>query len=169
MTMALNVEREVAAMRRMTIPELKRKYEEVFREACRSNHKVWLIKRIAWRMQANEEGDISERARRRAMEIANDADLRLKAPPQRKPSTPEAAGKVARGTISSSQDRRVPMPGTIITREYKGRTLQVTVRNDGFEHDGEVYPSLSAVAKKITGSHCNGFLFFKLVGKGGPK
>jgi hypothetical protein len=38
---------------------------------------VWLVKRIAWRMQALAEGDLSERARRRAAELANDADLRL--------------------------------------------------------------------------------------------
>lgn len=167
--MALDIDQEVAAMRRMTVSELRRKYEEVFREACRSNHKVWLIKRIAWRMQANEEGDLSERARRRAMEIANDADLRLKAPPKPKATLPVAPRQVARGKISTSHDRRIPMPGAIITREYKGRMLQVTVRNDGFEHDGMVYPSLSAVAKAITGSHCNGFLFFRLDGKAGRK
>ena len=39
--------------------------------------------------------------------------------------------------------------------------VQVKIRADGFEHDGQVYPSLSAVAKAITGSHCNGFLFFR--------
>ena len=32
----------------------------------------------------------------------------------------------------------------------------------GFEYDGAVYASLSAVAKAVTGSHCNEFLFFKL-------
>ena len=39
--------------------------------------------------------------------------------------------------------------------------LEVKILADGFEHQGQVYPSLSAVAKAITGSHCNGFLFFK--------
>ena len=40
------------------------------------------------------------------------------------------------------------------------------VRAEGFEYQGQVYPSLSAVAKAITGSHCNGFLFFRITGKG---
>jgi hypothetical protein len=45
--------------------------------------------------------------------------------------------------------------------------LQVKVLPHGFEYEGEVFTSLSAVAKKITGSHCNGFLFFRLDCKGG--
>jgi hypothetical protein len=44
--------------------------------------------------------------------------------------------------------------------------LQVQVQQDGFVFDGQRYPSLSAVAKAITGSHCNGFLFFRLTPKG---
>jgi len=166
--MGLNIPKEVGAMKRMTTRQLKDRYEEVFGEACRSNHKQWLIKRIAWRLQANEEGDISERARQRAMELANDADLRMKAPPKRK-ATPVPAGRKVTGTVPREHDGRVPMPGTIITREYKGRTLQVTVLPDGFEYDGEVFQSLSAVAKAITGSHTSGFLFFRLSGKGGRK
>jgi hypothetical protein len=45
-------------------------------------------------------------------------------------------------------------------------TLQVQVQEDGFVFEGQRYPSLSAVAKAITGSHCNGFLFFRLIPKG---
>jgi len=64
--MGLNIPKEVGAMKRMTTRQLKDRYEDVFGEVCRSNHKQWLIKRIAWRLQANEEGDLSERARQRA-------------------------------------------------------------------------------------------------------
>ena len=56
--MALNVAKEVAAMRQMTVPDLRRKYANVFGEECRSRHKRFLIKRIIWRMQANVEGDL---------------------------------------------------------------------------------------------------------------
>jgi len=63
--MGVNVAREVAAMWRMTVPELKRRYTEVFGEECRSRHKWFLVKRIAWRLQANAEGALSEQARRR--------------------------------------------------------------------------------------------------------
>jgi hypothetical protein len=52
-----------------------------------------------------------------------------------------------------------------LTRPYKGQLVQVQVQvqvlTDCFAHAGRVFPSLSAVAKAITGSHCNGFLFFR--------
>jgi hypothetical protein len=166
--MKLNIGKEVSAMTRMTVRQLKDRYEEVFGEACRSNHKQWLVKRIAWRLQANEEGDLPERARRRAMELADDANLRMKAPPQKKAAPAPPERKVT-GTLPREHDDRIPMPGTVITREYEGRTLQVAVLRDGFDYEGEVYPSLSAVAKAITGSHTSGFLFFRLNGKGGRK
>ena len=62
-------------------------------------------------------------------------------------------------------DARLPAPGTAIVRQYKGRALQVLVLTDGFEFEGQRYKSLSAVAKKITGSHVNGYRFFGLEGK----
>ena len=49
-------------------------------------------------------------------------------------------------------DDRLPPPGTILARPYKGRTLQVQVLTEGFAFEGNVYPSLSAVAKAATGS-----------------
>ncbi len=166
--MALNIGKEVSAMQRMTITQLRERYEEVFGEACRSNHKQWLVRRIAWRLQANEEGDLSERARRRAAELANDADLRMKAPPQKK-QPPAPRGRKVQAAIARPHDDRIPMPGTVLTREYKGETVQVTVLPTGFDYEGEVYPSLSAAAKAITGSHTSGFLFFRLNGNGGRK
>ena len=66
-------------------------------------------------------------------------------------------------------DSRLPPPGTILTRKYKGRVLQVQVVRSGFEYDGQVYGSLSAVARAITGSHCNGFLFFRMSQSGGDQ
>jgi hypothetical protein len=45
--------------------------------------------------------------------------------------------------------------------------VRVTVLDRGFAYEGETYPSLSAVAKLVTGSHTNGFLFFRLAGKRG--
>jgi len=59
-------------------------------------------------------------------------------------------------------DPRIPCPGTVLTRRYKGKTLQIHIRERGFEFDGRVYASLSAVARAITGSHCNGLFFFRL-------
>ena len=108
-------------------------------------------------MQALAESDLSERARRRAAELARDADLRLN-PPQRQTTAtttvPEPVG------IAAPVDYRLPPPGTILARPYKGQLVQVQVLTEGFAYAGHVYPSLSAVAKAITG-HCNGFHFFR--------
>ncbi len=55
------------------------------------------------------------------------------------------------------------MPGTLLVRSYRGETRQVKVLDDGFEYDGRLYRTLTAVAKRITGQHWNGFHFFGLV------
>ena len=72
--------KEIDQLSRMTVGQLRQKYGVVFGEEFRSNHKQFLFRRIAWRIQANAQGGLSERARRRALEIANDADLCLGAP-----------------------------------------------------------------------------------------
>jgi hypothetical protein len=77
---AMQMQKEIEALSRMTVGQLRQKYLEVFGEESRSNHKQFLFRRIAWRIQALAEGGLSERARRRALEIANDADLRIRAP-----------------------------------------------------------------------------------------
>ena len=160
--MGISIGKEVAAMQRMTVAELRRKYAEVFGEETRSRHKRHLIRRIAWRLQADVEGGLSERARKRAAELAVGSDVRLTAPPKSAPAT--SPTKTA--TIHFSQDDRLPMPGTVITREYKGETIEVRVLPDGFEHAGEVYRTLSSAAKAVTGTHWNGYHFFRLGRKG---
>ena len=160
--MALNVAREIAVLRQMGVRQLREKYVEVFGEATRSGNKDFLFKRIIWRIQSQAEGDLSERARRRAAELARDADLRTTAPIVPTPKM-DTAGSARAGLAPSLVDQRVPPPGTVLTRVYRGAAHHVTVCEQGFEYDGEVYRTLSAVAKTITGSHWNGFLFFKLI------
>ena len=155
----MNWEREFAALERMTTDKLRQRYGEVFGEETHSRNKAWLVKRIAWRLQVQAEGGLSERGRAKAEELADEADLRLNPPPM-KPQAPEEEAAVR--VLPFSADERLPPPGTVLVRKYKGRNLQVKVRADGFEYEGEVHASLSAVAKAITGSHCNGFLFFRL-------
>lgn len=166
--MSMNVDKEVAALQRMTVGELREKFADVFGEPTNARHKQWLVKRIAWRLQALDEGDISERARQRAAELANDADIRTSAPKVTKPteSKPE---RTKSAKLCVAADDRLPVPGTIIMREYKGHTLQVRVLPHGFEFEGAVFKSLSAVAKKISGQHCNGYHFFRLRQQGGAK
>jgi hypothetical protein len=158
--MAIDVAKEVRALEAMTVGELRDRYAEVFGEATRSFNKRFLVKRIAWRLQALEEGGLSERARRRAKELAVEADLRVRPP---KPPPEPADGEVVRtGPLSVSSDVRLPSPGVVLTRQYKGKTLHVRILESGFEFEGEVYRSLAAVAKKATGCHWNGFHFFGL-------
>jgi hypothetical protein len=153
--MALNIGKEITALKRMTVPELRRRYAQVFGEDTTSRHKEYLIRRIVWRLQVNQEGGLSERAKRRARDLATESDVRLTAPRPR-PVDPAAA------PIEFPQDDRLPMPGAIITRRYKNRTIEVRVLPKGFEYEGEVYRTLSAVAKKVTGTHWNGYGFFRL-------
>lgn len=159
----MNIDREVALMKAMSVGELRRKYCEVFKESTNARNKVWLIKRIAWRMQANAWGDLSERARQRAEELANDSDLRTTAPKARPDD-----GQVALTTTATvafrgfGHDARLPMPGAILRRPYKGREVIVRVLPRGFEYEGEVYRTLSAVASAVTGTHWNGYHFFNL-------
>ena len=75
----MSIGKEVAAMQRMTVAQLRRKYTEVFGEETRSRHKQHLIRRIAWRLQGNADGGLSQRAHRRAAELAADSDVRLTA------------------------------------------------------------------------------------------
>ena len=78
--MHVNVAKEVATQKAMSVGELRAKYAQVFGEETRAGNKSWLIRRIIWRLQTLAEADLSERARRRAAELAQDADLRLFAP-----------------------------------------------------------------------------------------
>jgi Protein of unknown function (DUF2924) len=166
--MNLNIANEPATLRKMSNRQLRGKFADLFGHDARTcNNRVWLIRRILWRIQALAEGDLSERARLRAAELANDADLRLSPPrpvssPKKQPPQPMAAAPK-----SSRVDRL--RSGTVLTRMYKGKMLQVTVLDNGFLYEGHVFSSLSAVAKAITGSHCSGNRFFGLTSQGGEQ
>lgn len=164
--MGLNIDKEVKDLKQMCVAELREKYCEVFGEKPRSSHKDFLLKRIAWRMQALAYGDLSERARQRAEELANDADLRIRAPKKISelalPASPE---RTVIRSFSPTHDERLPMPGAVLSREYQGETICVTVLDKGFEYHGQIYRSLTAVTKAVTGSHWNGFNFFGIENK----
>ena len=154
--MELNVQAEMNILESMTTGQLRERYVRLFGEETRSRHRRHLIRRIIWRIQAEEYGGLSERARQRAREIANICDVRTTAPRESIAPPPVAA---------RSSDPRLPAPGHWIVRDYKRQQIRVLVLEDGFEFDGRRYASLSAVAKDITGTHVNGFRFFKLGGQ----
>ena len=125
--MQLNIAKEVAALRRLTTGQLRQRYAEAFGEATNANNKAWLVKRIAWRLQVQAEGELSERARRRAAELASDADLRLSPPVVREPkaataesvaAVPAAADRAVNDVLPIRTAHRLPPPGFIIARSY---------------------------------------------------
>lgn len=146
---------EIEKLKSMTVGELRVRYAEVFGEPARSGNRRWLFRRVAWRIQANAYGGLSERALARAKELARDADLRFRPPPGETAPPPLARTIVPR-------DARIPPPGSVLRKAFKGREHTVVVRDNGFEHEGRVYRSLTAVAHAISGSHWNGLLFFGL-------
>ena len=158
----------IAALQRLTMQELRVRYAELFGETTAVKNRTWLLRRVAWRLQCLAEGDLSERARQRAAALASDADLRTTVPRVKEPVPVVLEGSQPAAPVCRS-DSRLPMPGTILTRDYKGQTLQVEVLAEGFAYAGQSYKSLSAVAKAVTGAHCNGFHFFRsaLSGRGG--
>jgi len=156
--MVQNVQSEVAALRQMTPAQLRDKYMAVFGEPTRTGNKDFLCKRLAWRLQSLAEGSLSDRARQRAEELARDADIRMTMP--RSPAV--TAGATQRAQAAPANGERVPIPGTVLARQYRGWLIEVTVLPKGFEWAGQVYRSLSAVAQAVTGSHWNGHLFFGL-------
>jgi hypothetical protein len=103
-----------------------------------------------------------ESGSQRAAELANDADLRLARPRPAKNQPPTYDDAIPGEGYDKTPDPRLPPAGNLLTRIYKRQMLQVRILLHGFEFQGIVYPTLSAVAKAITGSHCNGFLFFRL-------
>ena len=73
-----------------------------------------------------------------------------------------AAAKPARAKRAKEpmgRDERLPAPGTVIEREYEGKTIKVTVLDDGFRYGSQTYRSLSAIAKEVTGTCWNGWRF----------
>jgi len=142
-------------IRAMGADTLRRRYREVFGGEAQTTDKSYLRRRIAWQMQAAVAGDISESARRRAFEIADDVELNGR-----------VLFKRTKRQKRTRMDRRVPAPGTELTRVYGNRTIVVKILKNGFECEGKHYNSLSAVAGAVTGTRWNGLVFFGLAKRG---
>lgn len=153
---------EIAGLRHLTTRALKKRYRELFDEDTRSSNRTHLVRRIAWRLQALAAGDLSPRARQRAAELARDADLRLRPTPEVIRQIHAAADLPQHRSVT---DHRIPPAGQTLTRVYRGRAIEVKIVRTGFEWNGRLYGSLSAVAWHATGTRWNGYAFFGLNGK----
>lgn len=156
----LELTKRIRELRHMSVGQLRARYAEVFGEENRSRNKDYLVRRIAWRIQANATGGITERARLRAEQLANEADLRVNH------ARPEPVQETVAATLGApftpGRDPRLPPPGTIISREFKGQIITVQVEADSFRWNGQQFKTLSAIAKEVTGKSWNGFVFFKM-------
>src|SRR5262245_66127231 len=132
----MTIEQRLAALHTMTTAELKAEWRLVFGEDPRSGNRAWLQKRLAWALQAEEYGGLSEEAQRRIEELLPEALKWL----------PWGIGAFPlRNTVGSPVRRRDLAPGTTLTRRYKDRTIVVHVRVDGqFDYDGRPAGSRTA-------------------------
>jgi hypothetical protein len=148
---------QINELQGMSVGELREKYEELFNETPRSRNKQNLIKRIAYRMQELLEGSLSERARKRAAELADEAHIHIRA-------TPGTRGEDApvKVPVPAKRDPRLPAPGTMLVREFGGKCHEVTIREQDILYAGKSYRSLSSVARAVAGTPWNGFRFFGL-------
>ena len=141
---------QLAAMQRLSVNELKAKWQALFGTAAPNNARAFLELRIGYRIQELTYGGLT-RDTRRVLDLLAD----------------EVEGKVARKGMSV--DARNPLPGTRLLREWDGMEHAVTVLADGYEWQGRKYRSLSAIAKAMTGTSWNGFRFFGMGGKKGNR
>lgn len=156
---AAGLAQELAALHTMTTTELAAKFEEVCGRPSRSRNKTHLRRRVAWQIQAAAEGGLSAAAEAKIAELAPLAEAlwrkgATRAARPRGGRTPARAGH--------QRDPRLPAPGTVLRRQYRGTAHAVTVFEDGFEFGGERYRSLSRVARVITGTPWSGPVFFGL-------
>lgn len=110
--MKLDIQREVAALQQMYTGQLCERYGELFGEPTRTRHRTYLVRKIAWKLQALVEGDLSERARRRAKELTQGTELRVM--PPKSDDAPLAPAVVTHAAVVT--DARLPAPGTAIVR-----------------------------------------------------
>lgn len=149
----------IRQLQAMTVNQLRDEWFKLYQQPTNSRNRDFLFRRLAWKLQEVQLGGLSDRARRRIDELAPDGFERA-----RTPGLPPLADAPAdRPMPRVRRDPRLPTPGTVISKRYKGRELRVTVRDDAYEFDGAMYPSLTALARTITGSkNINGKLFFGL-------
>ncbi len=154
---------QIGDLPRMNAQQLQAVHRELFGAEHAVANCQHLRRKIAWHLQAAKEGGLPESARQYAIAIARGTELRSRI-------SENAARRLAQipldqtatTAVVQTRDARLPMPGSLIVKNYKAATIVVKVLNDGFEYDSRRFSSLSAIAGEITGTRWNGFAFFGL-------
>jgi hypothetical protein len=149
-----DVPAQLAALETMSVGQLAEKWRELYGEPTRTRNKDYLKKRLAWRIQELAEGGLSASALARITELGDQMPERWRMRLAPTDATPAPA--------LEPRDPRIPPVGTVLRRVFQGVAHEVTVCSEGFEYAGQRFKTLSAVAKHITGTPWNGFLFFGL-------
>ena len=153
----------IEQLKGMTVPQLKARHAEVFGRPATADHPQLLIRQIAYRLQEQVYGGLPEELRQYAIALAKTLPVRKRIATR---STEDSRGRSATTKLISDHDSRLPMPGSFLVKDYRGKRAIVRVLENGFEYDGRRFSSLSAIAKEITGTKWNGFLFFGLAKEG---
>ena len=153
---------EIKSLCRMGINELRTKYYEVCGYNSGARNKDFLVRKIAWKLQSIETSkDIKPETREKAYLIADFSRLKLNK--AKTPSVELVVGKdFAKRKLELDRDPRLPMPGALLSKIFRGKQHIVKVLDIGFEYENEKFKTLSSVAKKIAGTNWNGFKFFNL-------
>jgi len=145
---------EIMALKNAPAEELLKRYKELYGEDATGTHKTYLWRKVAYKLQEHKNGGLSAKAKGKLKALIEEFDpINNKALRPDRPMVSQQA---------SVKDKRLPIPGTVITKEYRDAKYQVKVLEKGFEYNGKIYKTLSAIAKEITGAHWNGYLFFNL-------
>ncbi len=156
-----SVIRRIHRLQEMTVGELRVEWQKLYGEPTRSRNRDYLCRRLAWRVQELAHGGLSDAAKAKIEELTPDSFTRARTPQNGNGVAP--TGDHDQHQHRGHRDARLPSPGTVITKSYKGRELRVTVRDSGFEFEGTIHTSLTALAKEITGcKSISGWLFFGL-------
>ena len=154
---------DIADLPKLSAQQLQAIHRELFGVANPVANCQHLRRKIAWHMQAAAEGGLPESVRQYAIGIARGTELRLRISDnaaRRRAQVP--MDQTTTTTVEPTRDARLPMPGSLIVKDYKSATIVVKVLDDSFEYDGRRFTSLSAIAGEITGTRWNGFAFFGL-------
>ncbi len=144
-----NILAQITELERLSFPELKVRWRDLYDTEPPSYNRAHLVKRLAFRVQELAYGGLSGATR---------AQLRDHLERDGRDKETERGARMAR----RKRDDGVPVAGTRIIRDWHGERHEVTVVEGGFEYEGRRYRSLSAVAREITGTRWNGPAFFGL-------